>query len=213
MMKHSARAVMVLACLLCSTTAGSVLAGQQTVRVPVAPPRLVIVQEGEREPNWRETPVAPPNEIILADPDGNGMLGVSPSDGIHEAAEALAAALPPDYLAKLMQDHGYEPRRSTDSDDASERDDLRQSDLADYLFDVWVFRAPHSRLAREFSCLSPGERGITPFLALLTGRLFYVNDGAYLRVSPGRATSLPHAAYIAANVATHACQRLVEEAR
>ena len=208
-MKSLSRPLVVLACSF--STSAFALDAQHTIRVPVAPPRVVITVEGGPEPIWTEPQIDQRNEIILVDPDGDGMLGASPSDGIYEAIDALAAALPADYLAMLMRAYGYEPGPRLGRWATSRRDDLRQYDLGSYLFETWVFRRPDSRLAREFSCLSPGERGITPFLALLTGHLFYASDGVYVQSTAGGAASLPLAAYTSANVAAHACRRLAEE--
>lgn len=131
-------------------------------RVPVAPPRIVIVMEDEPEPVWRERPVRPEDEILLRGFDD----GPPPAD-LMAGVDRLRAALPPDYLAALMRRHGY-VERGARRPPRPPRRALREYDLARFLFDRWVFAAPGTRLAREFACLSWGEFSIETFLTLLT---------------------------------------------
>jgi hypothetical protein len=143
-----------------ATAAASPRAGRADVRVPVAPPWITIVADGEPEPEWHEPPVRPENEIVL-----RGFDAGQPTD-VRDAVEVLRAALPPDYLALLMRDFGYRPNARMRRPQ-SRRTDLREVDLARFLFEHWVFADPETRLAREFLCMSAGEQDISVFLTLL----------------------------------------------
>lgn len=191
-------------------------AAGRSIRVPVAPPRIVILVEGEAERPWTEPRIKPGNEIVLREPEGQEIFGSAPPDSVRDALLPLARALPSDYRVMLMRTHGYEPVAARGSPPrASARDDLRVVDLAVFLFEAWVVNAEDTRLAREFACLSPGEFGITPFLALLAATYHYEYfeepDADRLRYVPSprlRNTAFPYAAYISANIAASGCERL-----
>ena len=154
------RNMLAIGSLIAACAASFAAAQPDAVRVPVAPPSITILAEGEPEPEWREPPVAPENEILL-----RGFGGPPPVD-LEAAIDLLRTALPPDYLAELMQEFGY--KRQVGVAPTSHRTDLREGDLAKFLFERWVDAAPETRLAREFSCLSWGEWDIGTFLTLLT---------------------------------------------
>lgn len=158
--------------------------GPVTIRVPVAPPSLTIVEEGEPEPVWTEPAVEPHNEIQLTDATGHSFDHGGPPRDALAAINILRSALPPDYLEMLMQDFGYERTSQGNGSVRSGRTDLREYDLAHFLFDRWVFSAPDSRLAREFFCLSPGERSIGPFLTLLAYAEAHSGTGEIYRRRP-----------------------------
>ncbi len=153
-MKRSAGMVLVV---WAAAAAGAPPGDGGIVRVPVAAPHIVIVGE----PEWREPPVPPANEILL-----RGFPAAPPAD-VQEAVEALRAALPPDWLSELMRSFGYVPNRAG-RHGRTRRSDLRRLDLARFLFERWVAGDPETVLAREFSCISTGEFDISVFLTLLT---------------------------------------------
>lgn len=149
------------AAVLCSTAPAQQPPKSGLTRVPVAPPRLTIVHEGEPAPVWREPPVESRNEIFLKNFDG------PPPVNVEQAITVLRSSLPPDYIAELMREFGYVPGRQR-TPVSSGRTDLRELDLARFLSDRWVHAQPETTLAREFSCLSWGEYSISTFLTLLT---------------------------------------------
>jgi hypothetical protein len=191
-------------------------AAGRSIRVPVAPPRIVVLAEGEEQRSWTEPRIRRGNEIMLREPEGREIFGSAPPDNVRDALLPLAHALPSDYRVMLMRTHGYEPVAARGSlPRPSPRDDLRVVDLAVFLFGAWVFNAEDSRLSREFECLSPGEFTIAPFLALLAATYHYEYfeepDADGLRYLPSptlRDSALPYAAYTSANIAAARCEQL-----
>jgi|GEM_PF-7095392 len=195
----------VLLMALCTVSTGAAQPpAPRAVRVPVAPPHIMILEEGEPEPVWREPPVAPENEIVLTG------LGAQPPADVRAAVAALRAALPRDWLDGLMRDFGYVPNRGRRAT-ASRRTDLREHDLARFLFDRWVVAAPETRLAREFSCISPGEFDISVFLTLLVEehRGYPENPGGWNFPRGARGERLAWTASNNARAAWWSCTRLV----
>lgn len=101
------------------------------------------------------------DEIFL-----RGFDRASPPEDVRAAIDLLRAVLPKDYLHALMREFGYRPGPRA-SEVRSVRTDLRELDLARFLFDKWVFVAPRTTLAKEFACLSWGEFDIGVFMTLL----------------------------------------------
>ncbi len=172
------------------------------MRVPVAPPQIVIIQPGQAEPVWREPPVAPENEIFLT-----GFPETPPAD-VRAAVAVLRAALPADWLAKLVHEYGFRFRGAARS--PSGRTDLRTVDLASFLFDRWIFSDLSSRLARELDCISPGERDISVLLTLVAfEEAWELLDTDRLRRDPP-VSAVRYAAERNARAALGACIDLVD---
>ncbi|MEO1922853.1 MAG: hypothetical protein ABGW84_13330 [Sphingomonadaceae bacterium] len=159
-------AILTLSLFACSNSALGQDSKEQSVRVPVAPPRFPVVIAGEEVMPWAEPTIPEADEIYLNVPAGTDFFGGSPPKDIWDAADVIRHTLPIDYKEMLMKDFGYE--RVKGESNSSNRADLRKSDLARFLFKRWVFADPQTQLAKEFACLSWGEFDITPFLKFVT---------------------------------------------
>ena len=164
--KVTLSAILTLSLFACSNSALGQNLKEQSVRVPVAPPRFQVVIVGEEVEPWAEPTIPKADEIYLNVPTGTDFFNGSPPKDIWDAADAVRHILPVDYKEMLMKDFGYE--RVKGEANSSNRADLRKSDLAHFLFNRWVFADPETQLAKEFACLSWGEFDITPFLKFVT---------------------------------------------
>lgn len=139
----------------------------RAVEVPLAPPPVTIVTDGDDRIRKRHSVQKPTAELTIRLPVDQRGDFIRPLNA-RKMVKVLHSALQDEYKFRLMCAFGFEHRKPC-SQIRSRRYDLRLGDLYHFLAQVWSLN-DSGTLAREVACMSTGEGSFLPVIALVVQR-------------------------------------------
>ena len=154
--------------MLFSACAAAQTGSRVEIEVPPAQ-HLAIVDDVGRTLNPSASVATTPLTLTLPVGKDGSILKPTDLDGL---ITTLWEAVSPEYRQRLAAYFGFSRGGSTSP---TERD-LRLVDLASYLYDVFELGDRATLLGRQITCVSSGERDLTPVFALVVQREILSND-------------------------------------
>lgn len=186
-------------CLMLASGAFGAAQAQGRIEIEVPPARHVnFLIEGETHPGGPSP--APRSRLALRLPAARDGTLIKPAD-LNSLVETLREALPPEYRRRLVAYFGFSRRGET----TLRPGDLRLVDIASLLFDLFDLGNRSTLLGRQISCVSSGERDLTPVFALVVHREMMLDESYTRRDDLPRDTTV-RAALTLANRLAFVCR-------